>query len=66
VTLLDPRGWSFYCENCDDKTEATLVDEQDPETGEPYVELVCGVCRSILLTAQRVDRAVRIAEPSRN
>jgi hypothetical protein len=38
--LLDPNGWAFYCEHCDDKTEARLVESRDPITREEYFELV--------------------------
>lgn len=50
---LDPTGWLFYCENCDDKTEARLAEERDLITGQEYFELVCTVCNSVLLTAER-------------
>lgn len=52
-SLADIAGWEAYCEECGTFRRARRCEERDANTGEPYSEIVCSVCSTILLTFQR-------------
>jgi DNA-directed RNA polymerase subunit RPC12/RpoP len=66
VAPLDPSGWSFYCNHCEARRDAMLLQERNVSTGEEYFELVCTACGFILLSMERKDLAERLKEQHLN